>query len=73
MNIKAVESIHDRTLMSKEYSSAYYFVTLSYKKEFVHMSIEAMACRVPIIVLPISGIEELIPEYNEVHFNGCLS
>lgn len=65
-NVYCTGSIQNEKLMALAYSSGDYFLMPSFQEAFAQTSIESMACGLPIIAFPCSGIEDLVDTNNGV-------
>ncbi|MDR0185623.1 glycosyltransferase [Prevotella brunnea] len=65
-NVKELGRISEPEEMSRVFSAADYFCMPSFKENFAQAPLEAMACGLPVIAFPCSGMEELITEENGV-------
>lgn len=65
-NIKCLGSLSDASVISSVLSAADYFVMPSFQEAFAQSPLEAMACGIPVIAFPCSGVKELITERNGV-------
>lgn len=70
---KSTGAIYDTEKLSAAYSCADYFVMPSRQEAFAQSPMEAMACGVPVIAFPVSGMDELITKMNGVKCSGFTS
>lgn len=66
LNVIQTGVLGNERLLSLFYSCADYFVMPSFQEAFAQTPLEAMACGVPVIAFPCSGMEELITKTNGV-------
>ncbi len=59
-------AISDQRILSLVYSACDYFLLPSLQEAFAQTPLEAMACGLPVVAFPCSGISELINEKNGV-------
>ncbi|MCI7040923.1 MAG: glycosyltransferase [Lachnospiraceae bacterium] len=64
--ITGIERTQDREELVKLYSNAHIFVNPSLEESFSLVTLEAMACGTPVIVLDTSAVKELVSEDNGV-------
>lgn len=59
-------AINDQRFLSLAYSACDVFVMPSFQEAFAQTPLEAMACGLPVVAFPCSGISELINEKNGI-------
>lgn len=72
-NVISIGAKYSSEELCAAYSCGDYFVMPSNKEAFAQTPLEAMACGLPVIAFPVSGIEELINEKNGVICDGFTS